>query len=67
MVLNTVAVHTSRNVPVGLRAKSELKHLFNLTFSFVGETRYALSEETYVFPRAVGYSSCAVAFWDWKL
>ena len=27
----------------------------------VGETRYALSEETYVSPRAVGYSSCAVA------
>ena len=29
----------------------------------VGETRYALSEESYVSPRAVGYSSCAVAFW----
>ena len=27
MVLNTVAVHISRNVPVGLKAKSELKHL----------------------------------------
>ena len=29
----------------------------------VGGTRYALSEETNVSPRAVGYSSCAVAFW----
>ena len=28
----------------------------------VGGTRYALSEETYVSPRAVGHSSCAVAF-----
>ena len=30
---------------------------------FVGETRHALSEETHVSPRAVGYSSCAVAVW----
>ena len=29
----------------------------------VGETRYALSEESYVSHRAVGYRSCAIAFW----
>ena len=29
----------------------------------VEETRYALSEESYVSPRAVGYSSCVVAFY----
>ena len=35
---------------------------FAIIAHLVREMRYALSEETYVFPRAVGYSSCAVAF-----
>ena len=35
-------------------------------YLFVGETRKALSEEAYVFPRAVGYNSCEVPFWSWS-
>ena len=37
--------------------------LLLVLLEFVGETRYALSQEAYVFPRAMGESSCAVAFW----
>ena len=48
----------TKNIPtVGL------PKLLLLETEVVGETRYALSEVSYVSPGAVGYSSCAVAFW----